>query len=790
VAQGGDQISQLSQKAQAELGLPAGFKWWSPFPFGGINQQDAGNAINDAEFQWLENMIRLGAGYLRSMWGLGPALYTATGSLKIVYFFWFAIDGVPYCAVFLSDGTAVQVDILGAVTSISSAVHTFYISGGYLPATVQWGTQYLIISNNNTPNDYWVWDGTLLYTAGQIGPSVTLTDSGSGYTTLPTITADGGHGSGATFVPTINAGSVTSVSVTNPGTGYEPGDQVQLAFSGGGSDTSAELTAVLAATSGVNSIVITSPGVGYSTAPVITFTGGGGGSGAAAYAVLGTGAQAGQVVQIIITDPGSGYADSPTVVLTGGGYSTIATAVAALAASGVASVTVVNGGTGYNGTPTLTFVGGGGSGATAIAIMDGGVIASVTMNLSGSGYTSAPAVVVETAINNAAAATVTLMPFGISGSALETFQTRLWIFHPFQVGAVSNSGDFSVSVTGDFTNFATTEGGLQFQNTNRFLRAAYVAGRQTSSYLYTFGDSSTDVISNVQTTGSPATTTFNDQNTDPQVGTAWRDSIQDFARTEVFGSPFGIYGLYGGSVTKISDKLDRIFADSPYPPGLIPTPNTNPLTPTSAVAHIFGIKCYLLLRTIYDPFLLANRNVCLVWNEKEFFILTQEKPLTFIGTREVISALTAWGTDGTSLYQLMAQPSDALTKTLRSKMYGAPNMFVSRSTLGFYLQASDNANEGLVFDGTVETWGVVPSNEGPMPFSSNLLPPIAFSAPAPAAPMFAVNAGELVQVDMAENVEDYSPAYGQHIGFTLSSTNRDFAIYNVGLSYRDESGVA
>ncbi|MBY0401806.1 phage tail protein [Myxococcota bacterium] len=87
--------------------------------------------------------------------------------------------------------------------------------------------------------------------------------------------------------------------------------------------------------SGLGAITVGSPGSGYATPPTVTFTGGGG-TGAAATAVLGTGAQAGQVVAVNITNPGSGYTSAPTIGFTGGsGTGAAATATLELLANAV-----------------------------------------------------------------------------------------------------------------------------------------------------------------------------------------------------------------------------------------------------------------------------------------------------------------------------------------------------------------------------------------------------------------------------------------------------------------------
>jgi uncharacterized repeat protein (TIGR01451 family) len=77
--------------------------------------------------------------------------------------------------------------------------------------------------------------------------------------------------------------------------------------------------------------------------------------------------------------------------------------------SGVTSIAVNAGGTGYPANTTISFTGGGGgTGATAIATVSGGVITAITVTDSGSGYTSAPNVVITGAGGSGASATATI----------------------------------------------------------------------------------------------------------------------------------------------------------------------------------------------------------------------------------------------------------------------------------------------------------------------------------------------------------------------------------------------
>jgi hypothetical protein len=556
----------------------------------------------------------------------------------------------------------------------------------------------------------------------------------------------------------VSNGSVVHVEITNPGMGYLPGDTIQFAFSGGGTDSSAILKAVLSV-GNIASLQLVSGGSGGTTGTYsLGFSGGGGTGAAGTYTIAG-----GTVTSLNLTSGGTGYTGSPTITFPSGGISG-ATALAILSPGSVASVTIVNGGSNFTSTPTLTFTGGGGINAAATAVLTAGTITSVTITNGGTGYTSAPAVTVESTINNAAAATATLMPFGVSGSSIETFQQRVWLPFPNQTGNQENGGTFLVSAPGSLTDFAPSDGGLTYTSTDSFLRYQYTNIKQSNGYLYPIGDSSVDVISNVQTSGSPTTTTFNYQNTDPQTGTSWRDTVIPYSRTILFGNPFGVYGLYGGSVTKISSKVDDLFTNAVLPAA-------GGVTPCSAIANIFSQKIFLFLMTVQDVYTGTSRNVLLAWDEKEWFIASQSIALIFVGSQEVNSNITAWGTNGTALYPLFSTPSSTLNKALSTKLYGAQSGFVMKQAMSVYVQAQDLslARTGITFS-TAD----IDTELGSFPVPNVVSFPAQTTTNPEVLSMFSTQSGD---------------ALGVNLGLTLKSTSPDFSLNHLVLGYVDVTGL-
>jgi hypothetical protein len=835
----------------------------------------------------------------------------------------------------LSDGSAIQINMSTMAHTTIGVAGTFYLSAsGFVPFARQWGSTYLLICNRNTTNDYWVWDGAFLYTAGTAAPQgVNLASVGFSYSTVPTVVAYGGSGSGMTFTTSVNNGAIQEIQLTNPGSGYLPGDIVQLQFSGGGSNNSAVLQAVLTAGTvggvsisaygtgytsapavgfsggggagahgvatisvGVTGVTGLVSGAGYTSPPSISFTGGGGGSGATAVATILSGA----VTGVVITNPGSGYTAVPTIVFTGGGYTTIASATAVtssgvlgvsvdvpgsgytsapavnftgggyttiavgtavLAPAGLGAINVISSGNGFTTVPTLTITGGGGSGATAlavlaptsvarvnitspganykyaptvaftgvptgataptgVAILKGGQVVGVTLTNAGSNltssieivftnwpgdttgagaggtvvfnptsiasvtimnagqyYTNAPQVIVNAGANSSASATVSLMPFGVSGSSLETYLSRVWIVAPAFASSqvIPAETQWSFSAAGAVWDFATTAGGGSANNTDAYLQTKYTGIRQSSGYLYFFGDGSASSVSNVGTTGTPATTTYNYQNIDPQAGLSWRDTLQEFGRSLVAANETGFYGLYGGAMTKVSAKIDQLLSMTPAGPTFYP--QNGGVVPSSAAATIFNVRHYLSLMTIAGPSSGVPRNVMIAWNEKDWFVASQSVQFTRIAEQKVGSEYTAWGTDGKNLQPLFQTPSASLTKRLWTKSYGADSMFVIKEALYLWLQGQDQSVAGAGISGTVlsdiSTVGSL-SASNTWTFPSTIIATVAqqpqFLAPAPSWPLWGTS---MQGVAFAT------------LGLRFTTTSPDFILGNVVIGYRN-----
>ena len=148
------------------------------------------------------------------------------------------------------------------ITSFQSVGNTLYASDlsnarKYLLSTVGWSAsasfnqdQFVVDSNNNLQLNVGSQTATItnIEISGYVSGYTSLV-SGSGYTSVPTVTISGGGGSGAAATCTILSGGIHSITITQPGSGYT--SVPTFTFTGGGG-TGASATGVLTG----NSVVL------------------------------------------------------------------------------------------------------------------------------------------------------------------------------------------------------------------------------------------------------------------------------------------------------------------------------------------------------------------------------------------------------------------------------------------------------------------------------------------------------------------------------------------------------
>jgi len=252
------------------------------------------------------------------------------------------------------------------------------------------------------------------------------------------------------------------------------------------------------------------------------------------------------------------------------------------------------------------------------------------------------------------------MPVGLPGIyTMEVWQSRMF---------VAGKDVISFSAPSNGADFSTAKGGGSVGYFGNKLTYSYNDLAASAGYLFCFGDSSTDMISDIQTvdTGTQTLpsieTTFNYQNIDPQVGQRFPRPVGRWGRYMIMFNGAGIFLMQGGDASEIGHKVTNIWN----------TLDTSSYFPTFAPATMFGFRVLLVNGRFTDPWG-VTRSLLLMWHnikgEPFWTVASQNLELTQIGSYEQDSIITPYGTDGTKLYQLFARPDPTLIKKLSTKAY-------------------------------------------------------------------------------------------------------------------------
>ena len=642
--------------------------------FKALNTKANRTAIADEEFSWIENIQPIGFGNLKVVPQVANVTIsgnTVTWTSSVSTLTSWNINNQDYVFAFEADGSAQYYNITTGTQGNLAAAGTFSGSGVRVR---QWKNDRIIISDPS--KGYSTWNGTDLINVGCIS-TIGITNAGSGYTTVPTVTISAPNqtnGVQATALASISnaAGTVVNAQITNIGSGYTSVPTVTFSSPASSFGAQAQGTATISG-GNVVAINIVNPGLGYTDAPSITITGGGG-TNAAATAVLGSGL----VSAITITNPGSGYTNTPTVTITGGGGSNAAATTGFLTfATGAIGIVVNNGGTGYTSAPTVNISAapGGGVNATATAIVNGGTVTQIVVNNPGAGYTSAPTVTLSSGGGSNATATAILT--SDSSVDIASFQGRVWI---------AQGRTVFYSAAGSYNDFVTVSAGnLNLQDDT--LHSKITALISANNFLYVFGDDSINVFSDVRV-GTTGLTTFTNTNVSASVGSRRIDAIFPYFRSLLFMNDYGVYALVGATTTKLSDSLDGIFPLIDF---------TQPVSGGQVLLN--NILCAAFSFTYNDP-INGARQLQAVFFDKKWF-LTSQGTLSHITSVPLASGISMYGTGGTNLVKLYGDTTSNVSSMIQTALWPLTDIIRDKQALKLGVEAT--LTQGGILSLTVDS---------------------------------------------------------------------------------------
>ena len=711
--------------------------------FKGLNTKANRTAIDEDEFSWIENAQPIGFGNIKIVQAQSAVL--DSGANAVVFANTTTalesanINVSDYLLSFEDNGRAEFFNLTNSTKGNVAVTGTFSSAN---VSTAQFKNERVIIGDPTKGLSNW--DGTNLVSMGSVG-SIGITNPGSGYLAAPSVVIGAPNDTGgvqATAEATISsgAGGLTSIDVTAGGTGYAavPGVTITAPDVQGGTQAQAAATI-----SGgiVVAVTITEPGSGYLTVPTVGFSSGA----ATATAVL----TKGTVNSITLTNAGTGYTSPPTITLTGGsGANAAAICQLVTFKTGTLSVLVTNGGSGYgaSGSFFVTVTGTGGSGANASAIVSGGAVTQVIMNNPGSGYTAAGTVTFGGSGSNAAG-TVILNSDDIASVA--TFSGRTW---------VAAGRTVYYSAAGSYSDFTSVSAG-NFPITDSTLHGNIKSLLSANNFLYIFGEDSINVFSDLRVSGT-GTTLFTNTNVSASVGSNLRYAVFPYFRSVLFMNNYGIYALVGSTTSKLSDQLDGIF---PYIDFTFPVTGGQVL-----INNILCAAFNFYLKSTY-PFATGGRFIQCVFFEKKWFV-TSQGALTYINPAPVGGVINMYGVADKSLFRLYASATANVSSKIQTALSPMKDPIRTKQALKFGIEAT--LTTGGTFNVTVD------SESGSSPtyvlnnlvtWYNNLGTTITWVNNSSATIGWLTSNGYALYKSDAQQ-------YGKYLGLTMTSTDPAFVV--------------
>lgn len=419
-------------------------------------------------------------------------------------------------------------------------------------------------------------------------------------------------------------------------------------------------------------IGMTNVGSGYTSAPavIVSAPNQAGGIQAAAQAVL-----TGNVVsEVVWTQPGTGYTAPPTITLSGGGGGN-AQAVASLLSfrTGQVYYELLNGGQGFSHGNVVVTGGGGDNTAVGTFICSNGVVIDIIPTSLGNNYTNTANLIV-TINGDGSNAQVSAFIESNAVTDVATYAGRLWVSQGRQIlgSGATNFNDFvGISATSFFTTDATLHGNIL---------GMVVA----NNFLYFFGDDSVNVISDVLVNSS-GTTNLTNTNISASIGTKFPYSAFPYYRYIMMMNAYGVYGLIGSTMVKLSDALDGLWPFIDF---------TKQTSAGQVIINNILCACFNFFLSGYTG--LSNGYYQAVFFDKKWF-LTQQNAVDFITYAPVGNTLGVYGVAGKSLYRLYGDPgSNAVSSIVQTALWPLGDPIRDKQMTKMMMEAEIPAGGGTI----------------------------------------------------------------------------------------------
>lgn len=290
------------------------------------------------------------------------------------------------------------------------------------------------------------------------------------------------------------------------------------------------------------------------------------------------------------------------------------------------------------------------------------------------GTTGSTGTYLVSASQTVASEAMTVTPSAPSaGTLIKVFTGRVWI---------ANGRTVSFSAPGSYTDFVVQDTAGSFVLNDSALRSTVTAMQAANSYLYIFGTSSINVISDVRVAVN--VTLFSNTNISTAAGTSFPLSVVPYFRTMFFMNNTGIFGVTGSTPKVMTDDIDGTIALVDF---------TKPIT--AAIGSVYEKMCLFFMFTYNDP-VAGARPLIAGYLDKKWFFVTPPTGALYLTQGYISSVPTVFCMTSTSMYQMFYTVSTATSHIIKTKLFDMGAPLADKRALKFGLERISPATSSVV----------------------------------------------------------------------------------------------
>lgn len=271
-----------------------------------------------------------------------------------------------------------------------------------------------------------------------------------------------------------------------------------------------------------------------------------------------------------------------------------------------------------------------------------------------------------------------------SGTDIAVFSNRVWIVSG-RILYFSAADDYTATgwAAGSGTGFTNLTDSTIRSDVQRLFAA--------NGYLYIFGLTSVNVISDVRVPSGGTTPIFTNLNIQSIVGSDQPASVFTWGRTLMFGTRYGAHGIDGVEAARVSAKIDGIWQNIDF---------TQSISGGSVMVNNILCAAFLIKWTQSST---TTRTVLAMFQDGKWWFANMGTAVTFAVSAMRNNVPTLYGLIGNQLYRFFSDTANAAASTVSTALWSMGDTIRDKQLIRYGFEVTMTNYLASTFTATLDT---------------------------------------------------------------------------------------